>query len=425
MPPPSLPLPAIEVPVVHVDDININHASVLAAEMFLRTRDIPLKDDLPIALLDVSVLKRQADLWRTLLPRVEPFYAVKCNPNPAVIEALWSIWTEYGSGGFDCASPAEMQLVLPLGVDPAKHIVYANPCKQVSAVTFAREAGVKRYIFDNTAELDKLAAICPAAELVLRVQTDDALAQCPLSNKFGAAPADCEQLLARAKELEMEVVGVSFHVGSGCSQEGAFRGALHRARAAFDEAKKHGFNLKLLDIGGGFPGWDEDGLASFSDHASDIRELLEELFPSPDIQVIAEPGRFFVATAQAMLTTVVSVAESPKGDRYYLNDGLYGSFNCVLYDHASVPKPKILRRGHVLQDEELSKAPVRPCTVFGPTCDGFDVITDSMPLPKLEAQDRLLFPGMGAYTSAASTSFNGFAPADVFVYQSQLSSGIQ
>merc|ERR1712070_1246110 len=108
-----------------------------------------------------------------------------------------------------------------------------------------------------------------------------------------------------------------------------------------------------------------------------------------------------------MLTTVISVAEASNGNRYYLNDGLYGSFNCVLYDHASVPRPMVLRSGCALPDQQ---APLCPCTIFGPTCDGFDVITDSMHMPKLQVGDKLLFPDMGAYTSAASTSFNGFSP---------------
>lgn len=413
---PSLAHDAI--PIVKVHDVK--DAAVRAAELLLSDHEVPFPKDVPIALLDLSNLQRRADIWHELLPRVEPFYAVKCNPDPAILETLWAIWQEHGSGGFDCASPSEMQLVLPLGVSPAKQIVFANPCKQLSAVAFAKEVGVQRLVFDNVGELEKLASSYPSAELVLRVQTDDSLAQCPLSNKFGAAPADCGQLLAHAKKLGLEVVGVSFHVGSGCSQAGAFRGALHRARAVIDEAEQQGFKMTLLDIGGGFPGWDEEGQATFADHASDIRELLGELFPSPDIQIIAEPGRFFAATSQAMLSAVISVAEGSDGHRYYLNDGLYGSFNCVLYDHASVPRPTVLRDGHALPEEEqVDNTPCRPCTIFGPTCDGFDVITDSMAMPPLQVQDRLLFPDMGAYTSSASTSFNGFAPAASFVYRSQ------
>jgi ornithine decarboxylase len=274
---------------------------------------------------------------------------------------------------------------------------------------------VRRVAFDNSAELVKMKELWPEAELVLRVETDDTMAQCPLSNKYGCAPEDFQALLAQAKELGLKVEGVSFHVGSGCSQAGAFRGAFQRARMAWDEAVRQGFTPRLLDIGGGFPGWDEEGQANFADHAADIREMLDELFPSPDIQVIAEPGRFFAAKCQSVLTTVVSVKDDQTGSRYYLNDGLYGSFNCLLYDHAELPRPKILRNGHAISYEEAG--PTRACTIFGPTCDGFDMLSDTMSLPHLQVGDRLLFENLGAYTSSACTSFNGFEPASNFVFK--------
>jgi len=378
------------------------------------------KFDQPVALLDVGVLRRKAEAWRQHLPRVEPFYAVKCNNDPVLVETLWQVWQEWGFGGFDCASPAEWDIVAKLGVDLASKVIYANPCKQESAVEAAREAGVRWVVFDNALELCKMSQLYPEAQLFLRLQTDDSEAQCQLSNKFGARPEDVAGLFAMARELGACVVGVSFHVGSGCSHEGAFHGALRSAKEAFDEAERHGFQLRVLDIGGGFPGWDELGKVNFADHAKVIRTLLEEWFPSREVRVIAEPGRFFAATAQAALTTVVSVAESNQGHRYYLNDGLYGSFNCLLYDHASLPEPTILRESAVLPANELGSEV--PCTVFGPTCDGFDVVAQAgtLKLPALRPGDRLLFPNMGAYTTAASTSFNGFAPAQTLAFESRI-----
>jgi len=394
-------------------------APLSAAKHFL-SENGGLEFDRPVALLDVALLRRRAEVWREHLSRVEPFYAVKCNSNPVLLETLWQVWQEWGFGGFDCASSAEFDVVAKLGVDLPSKVIYANPCKQVSAVEAAREAGVRWVVFDNALELHKMSRLYPEAQLVLRLQTDDSEAQCPLSNKFGARPGDVDGLFSMARELGACVVGVSFHVGSGCSQAGAFHGALHRAKEAFDEAERHGFQLRLLDIGGGFPGWDEPGKATFADHAEVIRKLLAELFPSPAVRIIAEPGRFFAATSQAALTTVVSVAESDQGHRYYLNDGLYGSFNCLLYDHASLPKPAILREGASLPVSELGLEV--PCTVFGPTCDGFDVVAHAgtLKLPALRPGDRLLFPNMGAYTTAASTSFNGFGPAQAFSFESRI-----
>eukprot|EP00401_Gymnodinium_catenatum_P025121 CAMPEP_0117485362 /NCGR_PEP_ID=MMETSP0784-20121206/14930_1 /TAXON_ID=39447 /ORGANISM="" /LENGTH=813 /DNA_ID=CAMNT_0005279955 /DNA_START=142 /DNA_END=2583 /DNA_ORIENTATION=- len=389
---------------------------VAAAKFFLEASNMEIAQDNPTALLDIGALKRRAHLWHEHLPRVEPFYAVKCNPFPAVLQALWELKKISGKGGFDCASPAEMDLVTNLGADPAEHIVYANPCRQVSALQYAKDLGVRWLVFDNAEELRKLSCHYPSAELVLRVETDDAASQCPLSNKFGATVETCRDLLHRARDLNANVVGLCFHVGSGCSEAGAFRQALKRARLVFDEAARVGYELRLLDIGGGFPGWDEPGKARFIDHAADINETLEQLFPSPGIRIIAEPGRFFVAEAQSALVMVVSVADTAKGRRYYINDGLYGSFNCLLYDHAELTVPWILRGGWEL--DAAAAGPRLSCTVFGPTCDGFDVVAKSMELPCLEVGDCLVFPRMGAYTSAASTSFNGFAPATAFAFES-------
>ncbi|CAK0854494.1 unnamed protein product [Prorocentrum cordatum] len=412
--PPGADVADEEPPLVEADDLS--EAPVLAARLLLRGCHGAVSEDLPVCLLDLGAVERRADLWRRLLPRVEPFYAVKCNPDPALLRALFAKWQEFGVGGFDCASPAEMDLAIGAGADAARQIVYANPCKQGSAVEYARSAGVRWVVFDNAAELVKLGDLYPGAELLIRVQTDDSLAQCPLSNKFGAAVEDAGALLEQARDLGLRVVGVSFHVGSGCSQVGAFRSALQRARAVFDEAARVGFEPKVLDIGGGFPGWDEAGEATFEDHARDISEVLEDKFGA-EVRVIAEPGRFFAASVQALVATVVSVASSQQGFRYYLNDGVYGSFNSLIYDHARVPDPVIFRDGAPLAGEPAG-AP-GPCTVFGPTCDGFDLVASDLPLPRLHVGDRLLFPNMGAYTSAASTRFNGFAPAKAFLYRSR------
>mmetsp|Transcript_83037 Transcript_83037/g.240248 ORF Transcript_83037/g.240248 Transcript_83037/m.240248 type:complete len:892 (+) Transcript_83037:172-2847(+) len=392
-------------------------AAVMAAKSFLKGQGDAPKDQL-VALVDLAAMRRQVDTWTRLLPRVEPFYAVKCNPHPVMVDTFWREWQERGVGGFDCASPVEIDLVKQFGDETIDRMVFANPCKQESAVLYAREVGLRRLAFDNLAELDKIQALYPEAELMLRVQTDDKHAQCPLSNKYGAALEDVPELLAKARALGLQVSGVCFHVGSGCSERGAFREAFRRARFAFDEAERHGFNMTLLDIGGGFLGRDEAGLATFADHAADINEVLEELFPSPSLKVIAEPGRFLVARAQSMLTTVVSVAKSSTGDRYYLNDGLYGSFNCLLFDHATVSTPIVLRDGEELPEQDLAEK--GQCTLFGPTCDGFDMISDSLRLPKLRVGDRLVFPDMGAYTTAAGTRFNGFGNATAYVYESRL-----
>nr|XP_042122922.1 ornithine decarboxylase [Peromyscus maniculatus bairdii] len=229
--------------------------------------------------------------WRKALPRVTPFYAVKSNDSRAIVNTLAAIGT-----GFDCASKTEIQLVQGLGVPPER-IIYANPCKQVSQIKYAASNGVQMMTFDSEIELMKVARAHPKAKLVLRIATDDSKAVCRLSVKFGATLKTSRLLLERAKELNIDVIGVSFHVGSGCTDPETFVQALSDARCVFDMGTEVGFNMYLLDIGGGFPG-SEDTKLKFEEITSVINPALDKYFP-PDsgVRVIAEPGRYYVASA--------------------------------------------------------------------------------------------------------------------------------
>ena len=134
--------------------------------------------------------------------------AVKCNPDPTLLKLLCELGT-----GFDCASIAELQSVLSLGVDPSR-IVFANPCKTASSLVFARRVGVSHTTFDNLDELDTIKAYHPDAQLVLRIFASDSDALIEFGEKFGASTESTPLLLARARELDLNVTGVSFHVGT-------------------------------------------------------------------------------------------------------------------------------------------------------------------------------------------------------------------
>ncbi|KAJ1934832.1 Ornithine decarboxylase, partial [Linderina macrospora] len=205
---------------------------------------------------DLGEVARQFRQWTDHLPRVQPFFAVKCNPDPLVIKLLHRL-----GAGFDCASKAEIQQVLGEGAQP-HNIVYAHPCKPASHLRFAKANDVTMMTFDNADELYKLQQQYPGAKAILRILTDDSHSLCQLGLKFGAALDTTKRLLATAKQLGVDVIGVSFHVGSGCQNEQAFADAVMRARQVFDQASALGFNLELLDIGGGFPGrGDASGLS--------------------------------------------------------------------------------------------------------------------------------------------------------------------
>jgi len=353
------------------------------------------RHDEPFYTVDLGDICRKVKLWRLQLPRVTPFYAVKCNPLPEVLKALASFGT-----GFDCASKNEIDIVLQeTGVDPAK-IIYANPCKTRSFIRHARGKGVRRMTFDNMAELDKISELFPEAELVLRIKVDDSGSLMKFSSKFGADLEIVPDLLEHAAELGLNVVGVSFHVGSGCCNPNCFGEAIASAKWVFDQAALFGYNMTLLDLGGGFPGNSgSEGL--FNMCARAINLSLDEFFPETSgVEIMAEPGRFMAASAFTLYTTVIAKRkEADNQFMYYINDGVYGSFNCKVFDHNN-PEPIAIGKAHT----EARYTSV----LWGPTCDSLDKVHEGASLPELEIGDWLVFRDMGAYTCSAASNFNGF-----------------
>ncbi|MCJ1406697.1 Ornithine decarboxylase [Ptychographa xylographoides] len=355
---------------------------------------------------DMGVVYRQHLRWKMNLKRVKPHYAVKCNPNPEVIRLLAALGT-----GFDCASKAEIELILKAGVDPSR-IIYAQPCKTKSYIRYAAANGVKQMTFDNTDELYKTKALFPDAELFLRILTDDSSSLCRLSLKFGASLDSTEELLRLAKELELNVVGVSFHVGSGASDSQSFVKAVQDSRTVFNQAARVGFTLKTLDVGGGFTG------ETFEEMATVLGEALDEYFP-PSVRIIGEPGRYYVASAFTLACNIIArrdlldPATNATAYMLYLNDGVYGNFSSIIFDHQH-PVPRILAVA-----AEDNKGTATEYSIWGPTCDGIDRITERCTFCQvLDVGDWLYFKEMGAYTKCSATRFNGFTDDHEVIYVS-------
>ncbi|XP_078099391.1 ornithine decarboxylase-like [Sander vitreus] len=355
--------------------------------------------------------------WLANLPRVKPFYAVKCNNTAAVLRMMSALDT-----GFDCASKGEIQMTLSLGVTPDK-IIYAHTTKPMSHTKYACAHGVDMMTFDNEDELLKISLCHPKAKLVLRIAVDDSKSLIKLSSKFGARLVSVGKLLECAGELGSEIIGISFHVGSGCTGGSAFTQAIADARHIFDIANLLGFQMRLLDIGGGFSAIG-DFQRKFEEFSVVINEALDEFFP-PDcgVQIIAEPGRYYVESAFTLAANVFAKRvifdemdeDSDGGENspertmmYYLNDGVYGSMSCVVNDPAHSNLEPYLHR--VVDSSER-----RYCSViWGPTCACCDKITDGYWIPELHVGDWLLIDNMGAYSVSVSTDFNSFERAHVY-----------
>ncbi|OJJ44634.1 hypothetical protein ASPZODRAFT_71088 [Penicilliopsis zonata CBS 506.65] len=366
----------------------------------------------PFYVADMGEIYRQHLRWKMNLGRVKPFYAVKCNPDPEILRLMARL-----GNGFDCASKAEIDLALESGVDPSR-IIYAQPCKTKSYLRYAAQMGVRQMTFDNADELYKIKANFPDAELYLRILTDDSTSLCRLSMKFGASLDVAPQLLELAHRLELNVVGVSFHVGSGAEDPKAFLKAVQDARLIFDQAAEIGYELHTLDVGGGFS---QDTFEKFSAILSDA---LDTYFP-PNIRIIAEPGRYYVASAFTLAANVIARRDvpdplDPSRDAYmlYLNDGVYGNFSNIIFDHQH-PVAQILS----CENRSRASSPDAATpegfaySIWGPTCDGIDVISERINLPGLlDVGDWLYFEDMGAYTRCSATRFNGFSDTHEVIY---------
>ncbi|XP_065874635.1 ornithine decarboxylase-like [Euphorbia lathyris] len=358
----------------------------------------------PFYILDLAVVLKLMEKWNQSLPNVTPFYAVKCNPEPALLLALAKL-----GASFDCASEAEIATVLALSVSPDK-IVYANPIKQVSHIKYAVRTGVNLTVFDAKEEIDKMKKWHPESELLLRIKVpNDTTSWRSLGTKYGASTDEIIPLLKHARRLDMKVVGISFHVGSKATEADIYRRAISVARLAFDAAVQLEMpEMHILDIGGGFK-----VNQLFDEIVKTVNESIGEFFHDiPSLKVIAEPGRFFVETAFTMATNVIG--KRVRGDQiqYWIDDGIYGSFNTSAFDSSSmIFKP--LKNNEENDEEHLV---ITSSTIFGPTCDSLDIVVKECKLPEMNTGDLLVFYNMGAYTTTAATKFNGFQRFEIPTY---------
>jgi ornithine decarboxylase len=357
----------------------------------------------PVVVIDHDIIRRNYASFRKHLPKVQAYYAVKANPAPEIIRTL------YGAGAsFDVASLPEFMMVhANIERLPAKErqdfiwdkIVYANPVKPKETL---RELDQYKPLvtYDNRAELAKVKAYAPRAGLALRLRVPNTGSMVELSSKFGCDPGEAVDLIEEAFRIGLVVEAVSFHVGSQCTNFENFVQALNMAAAVMREASSRGREIKILDIGGGFPVPYDRHVKPFSALARRINAEIGRLFPA-DIQILAEPGRFLVATAATAVSRIIGKAVRDGKTCYYIDDSVYHTFSGIIFDHCQY---------HL---KAFKKGPLEICSVFGQTCDGLDTISHSEQLPDLEIEDLVYSDNIGAYSNASATWFNGFPPAKV------------
>jgi ornithine decarboxylase len=368
---------------------------------FLRT----VRPDGPCLVVDLDIVRRNYRRFAQAMPDTRVYYAVKANPAPEILNAL----AELGSS-FDCASTTEIEQVLATGAT-ADRISYGNTIKKERDVARAYELGVRLFAVDCEEEVDKIARSAPGSKVFCRILYDSGTAEWPLSRKFGCAPEMAIDVLEHAQRSGLVAHGVSFHVGSQQPDTESWNGALGAAAMVFRTLGERGIQLKMVNLGGGFPTRYLKEIPTVRNYAMSISRALRQHFGNRIPETIIEPGRGMVGDAGIIKTEVVLISRKSADDDtrwVYLDIGKFHGLAETMDEAIRYPI-RTPRDG----------GPTAPTIIAGPTCDSADVLYEKTPyeLPvSLTIGDELLIEGTGAYTSMySSVGFNGFAPLRSFV----------
>jgi ornithine decarboxylase len=356
-----------------------------------------------VSVLSKSRIDTQWLTWKKTFPRITPFYAVKCNPEPLLLQTLMN----HGSS-FDCASLREVydirKCTRPYDMG-LPEILYAHPMKSERDIQTIGPLGIQTTVVDSVEECEKLEKCGWKGSIFLRVAVEDKGSKMPFSVKFGANKEEVRQIASRSR---VPITGISFHVGSGCQSPLQYKDAIEYASGeVFNILRRYKHNPKVIDIGGGFSSDPE----IFSKTATVIQESIKYIPTSRNL--IAEPGRFFAQASQDLFVKVIAKKPSQdgKGFRYVIDESLYGHFSCIPFDYQAPPFIRVSKT-----DE---KRGTKDAILFGRTCDSLDVIARGQ-MEELEIGDWLYFPLMGAYTSATASEFNGFPKPELLEDSKQL-----
>jgi ornithine decarboxylase len=357
-----------------------------------------MAEETPFLVCDLDTIERRYQDLTELLPGLAVFFAMKSNSAGTILRAVHEL-----GGSFEVASAAEMRLAESAGASPAD-LLYSNPVKPREHIAEAAAAGLYRFAFDSEAEVRKLAVQAPGSSVYVRLRVDDHTSVFPLSRKFGASVESAGDLLLLASRLGLVPYGITFHVGSQCTNPMAWERAIEQCGVVMRRLLRAGMRLEMLNIGGGFPARYTTPVPALSLIGAVIGDTLGRLPYKPAL-LAAEPGRYLVAESGVLAATVIGI-DQRDGDRWvYLDVGGYNGMMEAVQTGGRWHFPLLTSR------PDHFRAATVPTTVTGPSCDSSDTLFYGAALPdSLEVGDRVYIGTAGAYTSSYASSFNGFPP---------------
>lgn len=381
----------------------------MSREKFERIREFAKDKETPCLILDLDVIRKNYENLRTYLPYATVYYAVKANPDDAVISLL----RDLGSC-FDVASRYELDQLLRLGVSPDR-MSFGNTIKKEKDIAYFYEKGIRLYVTDSLTDLDKISRAAPGSKVFFRLLTEGLGADWPLSKKFGSHPDLARQLIKTAVRFGLQPYGISFHPGSQQRDVGQWSSALTTVSQLFHWAR-HELNvdLKMINMGGGFPANYLEPTDSLQQYAEDIKRFLDNSFGLiwPE-QIIIEPGRSMAGDAGVIVAEIVNIAKKSVHDRLpwvFLDIGKFSGLIETLDEAIKYP---IYFEGD---------GPAQQIILAGPTCDSMDILYEKTPyfMPaNARIGERVYILTTGAYTqSYSSVYFNGFPPLKSYILPS-------
>ncbi len=350
-------------------------------------------DKTPALVVDLNIIRSNLKRFRRVLPRVKIHYAVKALSDECVLKII----DEYVDG-YDIASYGELKTIRKIS---DKKVLFSNPVKIPAHVKSSHKEGVDSFAFDSAMELHKIAENAPGSDVYLRLKVSDYGSAFPLSKKFGADENHTVPLFGYAKDLGLNPIGITFHVGSQSENTATWENAIEKSGKLIKQLSKAGFKISMLNIGGGFPSEYSDETVTISDVAPVINKALEKNIPT-NVEIVAEPGRYVVANAAVMVSTVIGKENRSGQNWLYLDIGVFqGLMESLEMDDWKYPVFKL--------EENDNKAMPHHYVLTGPTCDAQDTIDLDVELPAdIKLGDTICIGSAGAYSVVYGSSFNGF-----------------
>jgi ornithine decarboxylase len=366
----------------------ISESTLFKVLKYLDRKDI----ETPFLLVDREKLREKASGIGRSIRNAKVFYAVKANPDIRILRFLHELGM-----GFEIASEGELEILASLGVDPGR-IISSNPVKSFKFLKSAASHKIRYFSYDSPDEVDKLARYIPNCNVYVRLSVPNEGSEWPLSKKFGVELEEAADLLCYAKEKKLSPVGLTFHVGSQCTNVYNWHIALDKARTLWTMAEKKGIRLRVLNIGGGFPIKYTKNVISIETIEKNINSLVYDKFPE-DTEVHIEPGRSVIGDAGVFVTTVIGKARRSDEDWLYIDVGV---FNGLMESIGGI------KYSYIVEGNKQARQKKR-WTLAGPSCDSFDVIDKNVSLPEPGIGNMILILSSGAYTISYASEFNGFS----------------